>query len=44
MIIFMDLLLHTPPSWFSKPSMVPLDVAKRQKEEDREKDEVSMIS
>lgn len=27
MIIFMDLVLHTPPSWLSMPSMVPLDVA-----------------
>lgn len=27
MIIFMDLVLQTPPSWLSMPSMVPLDVA-----------------
>lgn len=27
MIIFMDLVLQTPPSWLSMPSIVPLDVA-----------------
>ena len=27
MVIFIDLVLHTPPSWLSMPSMVPLDVA-----------------
>lgn len=32
MIIFMDLVLHTPPSWLSMPSMVPLDVATADRE------------
>lgn len=32
MIIFMDLVLHTPPSWLSMPSMVPLDVATAERE------------
>lgn len=36
MIIFMDLVLHTPPSWLSMPSMVPLDVA-ADREREREK-------
>lgn len=27
MIIFMDRVLQTPPSWLSMPSRVPLDVA-----------------
>lgn len=30
MIIFMDLVLQTPPSWLSMPSLVPLDVAARE--------------
>lgn len=33
MTIFIDLVLQTPPSWFSKPSIVPFEVA----EEDKEK-------
>lgn len=32
MIIFMDLVLHTPPSWLSMPSMVLLDVAATDRE------------
>lgn len=35
MIIFMDLVLHTPPSWLSMPSMVPLDVATAEERERR---------
>lgn len=36
MIIFMDLVLQTPPSWLSMPSMVPLDVATAERERERE--------
>lgn len=31
MTIFMDFVLHTPPSWFSRPSIVPFDVAERER-------------
>ena len=37
MIIFIDLVLHTPPSWLSMPSMVPLDVATREEEGNKQK-------
>lgn len=36
MIIFMDLVLQTPPSWLSMPSMVPLDVAAAGRKEEEE--------
>lgn len=36
MIIFMDLVLHTPPSWLSMPSMVPFEVAAAEKREEEE--------
>ncbi len=37
MMIFMDLVLQTPPSLFSNPSCVPLEVAV-EREREREKE------
>ncbi len=37
MMIFMDLVLQTPPTLFSNPSCVPLEVAERERERERKR-------